>query len=196
MLSLDRGLRTIGRRAGGGRMDAAQIIEVMEAGARQYFNGLIQEVRSNLGTTHYRRLSNEELARRMTAIYRNLANWLTTRETSAVRSAGENLGKNRFEEGIPLGQVVLSLILEEKYLRKYFADQGVPLEEEWSQIASEYFQKMTYHTAQGYEVALAQSNRFAQGVPAAGESTELKESPQPDDGPQISRGGEIGEVAG
>ena len=177
-------------------MDAAQIIEIMETGTRQYFNGLIQEVRSNLGTTHYRRLSNEELARRMAAVYRNLANWLTTREAAAVRSAGEDLGKRRFEEGIPLGQVVLSLILEEKYLRKYFADQGVPLEEEWSQMVSEYFQKMTYHTGQGYEVALAQSNRFAQGAPAAGEPQERKEPPQPDGDLEISRGGEIGEVAG
>ncbi|MBF8305307.1 MAG: hypothetical protein HW398_495 [Acidobacteria bacterium] len=177
-------------------MDPAQIIQIMETGARQYFNGLIQEVRSNLGTTHYRRLSNEELARRMTAIYRNLANWLNTRDQSAVRAAGEGLGKSRFEEGIPLGQVVLSLILEEKYLRKYFADQGESLEEEWSQTVSEYFQKMTYYTAQGYEVALAQSNRFAQGAPATGESQERTAPPQSDGDPQISRGGEIGEVAG
>ena len=177
-------------------MDAAQIIEIMETGARQYFNGLIQEVRSNLGTTHYRKLSNNELARRMTAIYRNLANWLTTRDQAVVRSAGENLGKSRFEESIPLGQVVLSLILEEKYLRKYFADQGLPLEAEWGPVVSEYFQKMTYYTAQGYEVALAQSNRFAQGAPAAGEPPERKEPLKSDGDPQISRGGEIGEVAG
>jgi len=177
-------------------MDAAEIIQLMETGARQYFNGLIQEVRSNLGTTHYRKLSNDELARRMTAIYRNLAHWLNTRDPSAVRAAGEGLGKNRFEEGIPLGQVVLSLILEEKYLRKYFADQGVPLEGEWSQIVSEYFQKMIYYTGQGYEVALAQSNRFAQGVPAASEPPERQEPPQTENNQQISRGGEIGEVAG
>ena len=184
-------------------MTAAEVIQIIESGTQQYFHGLIQEMRSNLGTSHYRRLSNDELARRMTVIYRNLEHWLTARDEAAVRSAGEDLGKRRFEEGIPLGQVVLALILEEKYLRKYCGDQGVPLDEEWSQVVSDYFQKMTYHTGRGYEAALEQSNRLAYraapadaGATPAGKPLARKQVPQPENDSEISRGGEIGEVAG
>ena len=177
-------------------MDAVEIIQIIESGAQRFFDGLLQEVRSHLGTTYYRRLSNEELARRMTVVYKGLENWLVGPNESAVQNAGHDLGKRRFSESIPLGQVVLSLILEEKYLRKYIADQGVSLEDEWSQVISDYFRRLIYSTAQGYETALAYSNRFSQGdVPV--EHPPLKEAqPQPEGGPEISRGGDIGEVSG
>lgn len=179
-------------------MDAFEIIQFIESGAQQFFNGLLQEVRANLGTTYYRRLSNEELARRMTVVYKGLESWLVRRDAPTVHNAGEELGKRRFSESIPLGQVVLSLLLEEKYLRKYFADQGVPLEGEWSAAISDYFRRFIYGTAQGYETALAYSNRHAQGNVPVEHHPHEEAHPQPEQQgePEISRGGDIGEVSG
>ena len=177
-------------------MDAAEIIQLIERGAERFFRGLVQEVRSNLGTTYYRRLSNAEVARRMTVVYEGLESWLKVRDAAAVRKAGEELGKLRFSESIPLGQVVLSLVLEEKYFCKYFADQNKPLDGEWPDVISEYFQRLIYSAAQGYETALAYSNRLASGnVPA--EHHPHAEPPQPSqDDLEVSRAGEIGEVSG
>jgi hypothetical protein len=179
-------------------MDAVEIIQVIESGAQQFFNGLLQEVRMNLGTTYYRRLSNEELARRMTVVYKGLENWLVGPNEAAVQAAGEDLGKRRFEESIPLGQVVLSLLLEEKYLRKYIADQGVSLGDEWSKVISDYFRRLIYAVGQGYEAALAHSNRHALGnVPVEDHPHhEARRQPEPGGEIEISRGGEIGEVSG
>jgi hypothetical protein len=177
-------------------MDAADVIRIIETGAQQYFGGLLHEVRTNLGTTYYRRLSNEELTRRMTVVYKGLENWLTGRDESAVRSAGEDLGKRRFNESVPLGQVVLSLLLEEKYLGRYFSEKGVSLGE-WSDVISDYFQKLIYHTGRGYEAALAYSNRLAQGgTPPADESQQAGTQPPKEGEVEVSRGGEIGEVSG
>src|SRR3990167_10154974 len=125
LLSRSRLRREFERRRGEASMTAAEMIQIIEKGSAQYFSGLVQEVRSNLGTNHYRRLSEEELSRRITAVYLNLEHWIATRDEAAVRVAGETLGKRRFEEGIPLGQVVLALVLEENYLRKYLGNQGV-----------------------------------------------------------------------
>jgi len=177
-------------------MDAVEIIQIIESGAQQYFNGLLQEVRMNLGTTYYRRLSNEELARRMTVVYKGLENWLVGPNDAAVDNAGEDLGKRRFTESIPLGQVVLSLLLEEKYLRKYIADQGVTLEDEWSKVISGYFRRLIYAVAQGYEAALAHSNRHALGNVPVEHHPHQEAQPQPQGELEISRGGDIGEVSG
>ena len=185
-------------------MTAAEMIQIIEKGSAQYFTGLIQEVRSNLGTNHYRRLSEEELSRRITAVYLNLEHWIATRDEAAVRVAGETLGKLRFDEGIPLGQVMLALVLEENYLRKYLSNQGVLPEGEWGQTITEFFQKMMYTTAHGYEVALAHSNRLAQRAPvaptppqvAAAKPVSRTEAPKEEGDVQISRGGQIGEFAG
>ena len=177
-------------------MDAVEIIQIIERGAQQYFNGLLQEVRSNLGTTYYRRLSNEELTHRMTVVYKGLENWLVGRNEVAVQSAGEDLGRLRFSESIPIGQVVLSLLLEEKYLRKYIADQGVSLEGEWSNVISDYFRRLIYSAAQGYETALAYSNRLAQGNVPVEHPPQPEAQPQPQGDMEISRGGDVGEVSG
>ena len=177
-------------------MDAVEIIQIIESGAQQYFNGLLQEVRSNLGTTYYRRLSNEELTHRMTVVYKGLENWLVGPNEAAVQKAGQDLGKLRFSESVPLGQVVLSLILEEKYLRKYFADQGAPLQGEWSDVVSDYFRRLIYSTAQGYEAALAYSNRYALGNVPVEHHPHQEAHPQPQGEMEISRGGDIGEISG
>jgi len=185
-------------------MNAAEVIQIIEKGSAQYFSGLIQEVRSNLGTSHYRRLSDDELSRRITAVYLNLEHWIATRDDAAVRSTGGDLGKRRFDEGIPLGQVMLALVLEENYLRKYLSNQGVSPEGEWGHTITEFFQQMMYATAHGYEVALAHSNRLAQraAVPAKPPATvppkpaSRTEDSQAEGDVQISRGGQIGEFAG
>ena len=185
-------------------MNATEIIRIIEKGSEQYFSGLVEEVRSNLGTSHYRRLSNDELARRITAVYLNLEHWIATRDEAVVQSTGVDLGKRRFEEGIPLGQVVLALVLEENYLRKYLSNQGVPPEGEWGQTITEFFQKTMYSTAHGYEVALAHSNRLAQRAavpakpPAAAPPKPVSrtEDAKAEGDVQISRGGQIGEFAG
>ncbi|OFW34808.1 MAG: hypothetical protein A3J28_13245 [Acidobacteria bacterium RIFCSPLOWO2_12_FULL_60_22] len=183
-------------------MKAADIIQIIEKELPQYFSGLIQEVRTNLGTSHYRRLSDEELSRRIVAVYHHLEEWIAGREDSAIRIAGEDLGKRRFDEGVPLGQVVLALVLEEKYLSQFLSNAGVSLEGEWAQVIVEYFQKMIYHTARGYETALAQSNRLAQRATVPLKAPEPAKLPsrtkadKPESDMEISRGGEIGEVGG
>lgn len=182
-------------------MDAAEIIQIIERGAQAYFNGLLQEVRANLGTTYYRRLSNEELTHRMTLVYKGLENWLVKPDEAAVQRAGEGLGKLRFNESIPIGQVVLSLLLEEKYLRKYFTDQGAALEGNWSTSVSDYFRRLIYAVAQGYEAELAHSNRMALGNVPVEHHPHHEPHPvlEPEESPgdvQISRAGDIGEVSG
>lgn len=179
-------------------MDAAEIIQIIERGAQAYFNGLLQEVRANLGTTYYRRLSNEELTHRMTVVYKGLENWLVKPDEVALQNAGVELGKLRFSESIPIGQVVLSLLLEEKYLRKYFADHGAALEGEWSMAVSDYFRRLIYAAAQGYETELAHSNRMALGNVPEEHHPHHVAQPQPEapGDMEISRAGQIGEVSG
>ena len=133
---------------------------------------------------------------RMTVVYKGLENWLVGRNETTVQSAGENLGKLRFSESIPIGQVVLSLLLEEKYLRKYIADQGVSLDDEWSNVISDYFRRLIYSAAQGYEAVLAYSNRHAQGNVPVEHHPHQEAQPQPQGEMEISRGGDIGEVSG
>jgi len=184
-------------------MNSADLIGVIQEQAHPLIEGLYGELRTNLGTSHYHRLSNEELFRRGHAIYQHLSNWLTTRDSGAVYRAGKELGKKRFAEGIPLGQVILALILEEKQLWQYAANMNSRAEEKLKLDVAEFFARFIYSTGLGYEESLAESNRNARRsiVPgkaaiAAIPGSKPNEARQDRQDMATSRGGDVGEFGG
>ena len=181
-------------------MKAQELIQFIEKEAHPLVNELMAELRTNLGTSHYRRLKDEELDRRVSTVYLHLREWLATKDELAIQKAGEELGQRRFAEGIPLGQVVMALILEEKRLVDFLRNSGVQADEALWHAITEFYQKTIYHTALGYEAALAKSNRLArravvspaEAEPAAAKPEVGKEEPDL----EISRGGQVGEFGG
>jgi hypothetical protein len=184
-------------------MNSSDLIRAIESDSRPMVESLYGELRTNLGTSHYHRLSNEELFRRGQAVYQNLREWLTKRDAAAAHRVGEELGKRRFSEGIPLGQVVLALILEEKHLWNYLDGKGSGSDEKLRLEVAEFFARMIYSTALGYEESLAATNRKAsasmvlpgtQPVPAA---VGAASSRKPDSSEMTSsRGGDVAELGG
>ncbi|MBI4442127.1 MAG: hypothetical protein HY649_01985 [Acidobacteria bacterium] len=180
-------------------MNTADVIHKLESEVRPLVEEMIAELCANLGTSHYHRCSEQDLFERVHTVYQHLAEWLAGHDTAALRQFGERLGRERFADAIPLGQVVLALVLEEKQLVDYLSRSGAVLEEEAQRDSSEFFQIAIYATARGYEVALAESNRLARGVPVEqptakepAESTEAKKNQEL----EISRGGQVGEFGG
>ena len=181
-------------------MNATSVIQLLEKDTRQLVSMLAPELKSNLGTSHYRRLTDAEMFQRLEMIYRDLIRWLDSKDEPALQNAGEDSGKQRFVEGIPLGQTVLALILAEKHLWRYLRSSAITLEENVQQTVTEFFQKRVYYTSRGYEAALAESNRLA------GRALEQQKPAAPTPSPavtpseaaveEVSRGGQVGEHGG
>ncbi len=181
-------------------MKTAELVRVIEQEGQPLAGGMVGELRTNLGTSYYRRHKEAEVLQRIQAVYQTLGSWLAARDDSRLRGLGEELGQRRFQEGIPLGQLVLALILNEKHLWNYLGSRAAQADEEALKLVTEFFQKMIYHTARGYEVALAQSNRFAQQAevpktPEAAAQTPAEPGSTEAEMP-ISRGGQVGEFGG
>lgn len=183
-------------------MNSAAVVRLIQEMPRPLIDDLNAELKTNLGTSHYHRLSEEELQKRHTLIFQSLADWLTSGDKTAIRKNGEDLGNRRFQEATPLGQVVLVLILIEKQLCAFLERSG-QVAPETREAITEFFQKFAYYTAKGYESALAVSNRLAR-YSAAGQPSatavagpprkEAAKSGEPD--MEISRGGQVGEQGG
>ena len=185
-------------------MNAAALVREIEEKSQQLIADMTVEFKTNLGTSHYRRLSEEDIFQRVSIVYRHLTEWLISRNESVLKTEGEALGKKRFAEGVPLGQVVLALILNEKHLWNLPGVSPEKVDRDVRGTVTEFFQRHIYYTAKGYEVALAESNRLARRAavtqPAA-EAPALKPPPQkaPAKGEsdmEISRGGQVGEFGG
>ena len=174
-------------------MNATSVIQLIEKDSRQLVSMLVPELKSNLGTSHYRRLTDMEMFQRVEMIYRDLVRWLDSKDEPALQNAGEDSGKQRFAEGIPLGQTVLALILAEKHLWRYLRSSAITLEENVQQAVTEFFQKRVYYTSRGYEAALEESNRLSRRT--AVEQRPTAAAPKESD-LEISRGGQVGEHGG
>lgn len=170
----------------------ALIIQEQGPAILERLNG---ELRTNLGTSHYHRLSNEELMRRGQAILTQLSDWLTTRSAGAVHRCGVELGRKRYAEGIPLGQVVLALILGEKQIWDYANTIGATPDKELRSTVAEFFARMIYSTALGFEEALTESTKKA---PSSRTPSKVAEAPKADETQEMpaSRAGQVGEVGG
>ena len=186
-------------------MKAAAVAKTIAEKSRELISELNADLKTNLGTSHYHRLSDEELLRRGTAVFQGLTQWLDTQEESALQKYGEDLGKHRFTEGIPLGQVVLAFILIEKHIWAFLDASAETVEADVRRDITECFQKIAYYTAKGYEASLAASNRHAkrspvgQFLPDASQVPPRKEvgkEARKDQDVEISRGGQVGELGG
>lgn len=176
-------------------MNSAELIQLIQKDIRRLVSMLIPQLRSNIGTSHYRRLTEEQMFQRLQSVYSDLVLWLQNPDDAPLRAAGDSSGRQRFGEGIPLGQTVLALVLGEKHFWRYLRSSAFTVDEETQEKVTLFFQKRIYYTSRGYEAALAES-----GLSAPPVQTEPPETsgtkPQAEGSMEISRGGQVGEQGG
>jgi hypothetical protein len=176
-------------------MNSAGVVRVIQGHPGNLVDELNADLKSNLGTSHYHRLADEELTKRHSFIFQSLSDWLSNRNTSALMQNGETLGRRRLHEGTPLGQVILVLILIEKHLCN-FLQSPEPFDEDARKAIMDFFQQFAYYTAKGYERELSESNRAAREAGAPHQTPKKEAAKQTERDMEISRGGQIGEHGG
>jgi len=152
-------------------MLSARLVKAIEDNAEQLALGLLDDLQTNPRTTSYHKLSREEIRRRVYSVYRNLGNWLGRKSDDAIEAFYTHLGKTRCEEGVPLSQVVYSLIRTKNHLREYIRTSGligsaVDLyqQQELVLLLTNFFDLAIYYTAQGYERQAARSQQSARAA--------------------------------
>ena len=125
-----------------------------------------------------------------------LAEWLATRDNGALHRFSLGVGRDRFEDGIPLGQVVLSFILGERQIWSYVGQLGMKVDEQLRLDVAEFFARTIYSISLGYADALEESQRKSRGeVLPPRKSAAAPYREQQEELP-VSRSGEIGELGG
>jgi hypothetical protein len=121
---------------------------------------VIRQVRRDSKLLELGKLPEQELRERAREILQGLGAWLVSPEED-LGQRSEALGRRRFEEGIPLHEVVYSLQLLRENMIQFVRDQGLgqtPLElyaeEELERGSDRIFNKIIYHFVRGYERAM------------------------------------------
>ena len=136
------------------------LVQKIENHAEELTRGVIEDLRTNPKTPSLHELSARELHDQSHEVYRNLSRWLTQLSEDAIEAFYYSLAKLRYEEGIPLHEIVYALILKKYHLRDYIrtsgmVDSAVDLlqEQELHHLIGCFFDKAVFYTVKGYEAA-------------------------------------------
>jgi hypothetical protein len=98
-------------------MLAGYLIQTLERNSDKLADALVKDLTTNEQTPSYRRLQVEDLRERSLAIYRHLVDWLTEGSEARIATTFEALGRQRFDEQIPLEELVYAIILTKRHVR-------------------------------------------------------------------------------
>jgi hypothetical protein len=159
-------------------MLGARLLQLIQAHAGSLTNEVIMDLRTNERTPSFRRMSLSNLESRIAALFSNLGRWIGDSDESAVRVEYEDMGRRRFQEDVPVSELVYVLLLTKRHLRRYIRDHGLvdfvgdrmmpdellPLElhsiQELNYQVGEFFDRALYHLARGYEAEAAIARRL------------------------------------
>ncbi|MBI4472639.1 MAG: hypothetical protein HY646_08230 [Acidobacteria bacterium] len=143
-------------------MLSTRLIQMIEDHAEELLSGLIGKLKTHPRTPAYRRFPDEEIHDRVYTVYKNLGEWMVGKPDEEVRQVYESLGRRRFQEGIPLHEVICALILTKDHLLDYVRTNGLATttleiyaEQELCNKVNHFFDRAIYYTTVGYEKQMA-----------------------------------------
>lgn len=139
---------------------SSKLVQRIENHAEELTKGVIEDLKTNPKTPSMHVLSAHELHDQSYEVYHNLSRWLTQLSEDSIEAFYGNLAKLRWEEGIPLNELIYALILKKYHLRDYIrtsgmVDSAVDLlqEQELHHLIGCFFDKGIFYTVKGYEAA-------------------------------------------
>ncbi len=145
----------------------SKLVDLIQDHSEQLSHRAVKELLSRKETRSYAKLQEKEVYRRAYEVYNNLGSWLS-KDTpkDELREHYLLLGKRRFEEGIPLQEVVMALMLIKKFLWLYLLETHlfnstfqIYQSLEMNNRVVLFFDRAIYFTAMGYDEAQSRARK-------------------------------------
>jgi hypothetical protein len=150
-------------------MIAAKLVELIEIHARPIAIDVAQDLLTNERTKGFRAVREQDLEQRIFQLLNHLGNWIGDPHSVKVQAEFNEWGRRRFDQGVPLNEIIYGIILLKHHLRRYIADNGL-VDAAFPRVESEYvlpfhlhslqelnarvgefFDEALYHLARGFE---------------------------------------------
>jgi hypothetical protein len=140
-------------------MFSGKLIRLIETHHRQIEDRVLREIGRQPNLQHLRRLPDAELRERGQKILEHLGDWLAG-NAEELGKEWEEVGKRRFEQSIPLHEVIHALCIVKSNIMEFIEEQGIPrdplgfyAQEEMEHRLGQFFDRLIIHLACGYESA-------------------------------------------
>lgn len=106
-------------------MISAKLIELIEIHANRLSTDVVKDLTTNPRTKGFRAVPKAELELRVFQIFHFLGDWIGQPKSEKLKTEFREWGGKRFGQGIPLSEIVYSIIILKAHLRKYIQDNGL-----------------------------------------------------------------------
>ena len=146
-----------------------KLVKLIETHAESLTREVVEDLVTNQHTPAFHSLVKSDLEPRIFKLYHNLGNWIADSNDNAICTEYEEWGRIRCHQGIPVSEIVYSLILTKKHLRRYIRDHDyigftndrktsgelTTLElygiQQLNYAVGDFFDQALYYLARGYE---------------------------------------------
>ena len=150
-------------------MIAAQLVELIEIHAEHIARDVARDLTTNQRTHAFGAVRLEDLVPRIFELLNHLGNWIGDPQSAKAQTEFTDWGRRRFEQGIPLSELIYAAIIIKQHLRRYISENGLvdasfprvetdyvlPLHlhslQELNTRVGRFFDEALYHLARGYE---------------------------------------------
>ena len=149
-------------------MLSGRLIHLIETHQEEITNRIVHDIRRHRDLGHFHKLSDLELRERCRRILAHLGTWLGAGKEEELAKEYEAIGKNRFEQSIPLHECVRALCTIKNKMIDFAKEQGIRrdsmelyAEEELEHRVGRFFDALVINLVRGYEAAWRRAGRAA-----------------------------------
>jgi len=135
------------------------LVQMIEDHADEISHSVIGQIRRDVKLSALHTLADWELEGKALRILKNLGHWLEAKDPEVQRWC-EELGRHRFDQSVPLHELVRSFLLIKRkmidFVREKVIDYSsvqIYAKEELEHQVSVFFDDAVYHLVKGYEQA-------------------------------------------
>ena len=126
-------------------MIAAKLIELIELHAEPLAADAARDLASNPHTPGFRAIPHADLSRRISALLHHLGDWVGDPRTDRVQREFTEWGARRFDQAIPLSEIVYAITVLKEHLRRYIREHGL-VDASFPRVEAEYILPVHLHS--------------------------------------------------
>jgi len=100
-------------------MLANRLLVSIETDWEKIATDVIKQLRRDQAAGFYRNLPEDEIRERARELIKNLSHWLDAQNDAALKARYEELGRRRFQQGVPLDEVQHKILLIKRKIRSH-----------------------------------------------------------------------------
>jgi hypothetical protein len=134
---------------------AARLVELIEIHADRVTADVMQDLITNPRTRGFRAVPAQDLEQRIFQLLHHLGDWIGDPRAEIVRAEFAQWGRRRFDQGIPLRELISAIIVLKQHLRRYIADNGL-IDTAFPRVDGDYVLPLHLHSLHEFNARVGQ----------------------------------------